>query len=132
MTSVPPSVQGNVRLILRLEGLCVLAVALALYHQLHGSWTTFALLFLLPDVSFLAYLINTRAGAIAYNCCHSYILPLIFAAAMLSAGDIVGLPLLLIWFAHIGFDRAAGYGLKYASAFGHTHLGHVGKRNQNQ
>ena len=29
----------------------------------------------------------------------------------------------LIWLAHIGFDRAAGFGLKYTGAFGDTHLG---------
>ena len=31
--------------------------------------------------------------------------------------------LALIWAAHIGFDRALGYGLKYAAGFGVTHLG---------
>ena len=35
--------------------------------------------------------------------------------------------LALIWVAHIGFDRMLGYGLKYPTAFGHTHLGVVGK-----
>lgn len=29
----------------------------------------------------------------------------------------------LIWFAHIGFDRALGYGLKYPLGFRVTHLG---------
>jgi hypothetical protein len=29
----------------------------------------------------------------------------------------------LIWFAHIGFDRALGYGLKYGLGFRVTHLG---------
>jgi hypothetical protein len=33
------------------------------------------------------------------------------------------LSIALIWVAHIGFDRALGYGLKYATAFKHTHLG---------
>ena len=32
----------------------------------------------------------------------------------------------LIWIAHIGLDRALGYGLKYATGFGDTHLGHIG------
>lgn len=35
--------------------------------------------------------------------------------------------LALIWVAHIGFDRALGYGLKYASGFGDTHLGRIGR-----
>jgi hypothetical protein len=33
----------------------------------------------------------------------------------------------LIWLAHVGVDRALGYGLKYASAFGDTHLGRIGR-----
>jgi hypothetical protein len=32
----------------------------------------------------------------------------------------------LVWFAHIGMDRALGYGLKYEDAFQHTHLGIIG------
>jgi hypothetical protein len=31
----------------------------------------------------------------------------------------------LIWIAHIGADRAIGYGLKYPSAFKDTHLQRV-------
>jgi Domain of unknown function (DUF4260) len=30
--------------------------------------------------------------------------------------------------AHIGLDRALGYGLKYSTAFGDTHLGRTGRR----
>ena len=33
----------------------------------------------------------------------------------------------MIWLAHIGFDRALGYGLKYATGFGFTHPGRIGK-----
>jgi hypothetical protein len=31
----------------------------------------------------------------------------------------------LIWIAHIGVDRALGYGLKYPSSFKDTHLQRV-------
>jgi hypothetical protein len=37
------------------------------------------------------------------------------------------LSIAMIWLAHIGFDRALGYGLKYTSGFGFTHLGRIGK-----
>ena len=33
----------------------------------------------------------------------------------------------LIWAAHIGIDRLAGYGLKYPSDFHDTHLGRIGR-----
>jgi hypothetical protein len=37
------------------------------------------------------------------------------------------LSIAMIWLAHIGFDRALGYGLKYAGGFGFTHLERIGK-----
>jgi Domain of unknown function (DUF4260) len=37
------------------------------------------------------------------------------------------LSIAMIWLAPIGIDRALGYGLKYASGFGVTHLGRIGK-----
>ena len=36
----------------------------------------------------------------------------------------------LIWLAHIGFDRALGYGLKSASGFRDTHLGAPGRSRE--
>jgi hypothetical protein len=44
-----------------------------------------------------------------------------------TAGSPIVLSLAIIWLAHIGFDRALGYGLKYAAGFGFTHLGRIGK-----
>jgi hypothetical protein len=29
----------------------------------------------------------------------------------------------IIWLGHVGFDRFAGYGLKYDTSFKNTHLG---------
>jgi hypothetical protein len=37
----------------------------------------------------------------------------------------VALQVRLIWLAHIGLDRAVGYGLKYPTAFKETHLQRV-------
>ncbi|HEX7915777.1 DUF4260 domain-containing protein [Rudaea sp.] len=119
---------GGVRLLLRLEGLAAFLIALALYHQTEYGWGMFALCFLAPDLSFLGYLAGDRVGAIAYNAAHSYL----GAVAVLVASAYFAAPLLfaagLIWCAHIGFDRALGYGLKYAAGFGHTHLGRIGRR----
>ena len=122
----PGATSGGVRTVLRLEGLVVLAAAVAAYSQLGAGWGLFAMLFLLPDLSFLGYLSGARAGAIAYNAAHSYIGPV----ALLALGALGEMPLALalglIWCAHIGFDRALGYGLKYGSEFGATHLGRIG------
>jgi Domain of unknown function (DUF4260) len=121
------AVTGSVRGLMRLEGVGVAAVATLLYAQSHAGWGQFAALFLLPDLSLLAYLVGPRAGALAYNAVHSEVGPLALAA--LALGGLVptaALPLAFIWAAHVGFDRALGYGLKYARGFGHTHLGLIG------
>jgi hypothetical protein len=121
------AVTGGVRTLLRLEGLTLLASMLVLYGAWDGSWWVFAILFLAPDLSFLAYLIDPKAGAFAYNTAHSYMAPV----ALLTLGFALATPLVLsiamIWLAHIGFDRALGYGLKYDAGFGFTHLGRIGR-----
>ena len=119
-------VGGGVRWLLRLEGLMLLTAAGLLYARIGGDWKTFALLFLLPDLSFAGYLAGPRIGALAYNAAHSTIGPITWTGLALTTGHEPALP--LIWFAHVGFDRAMGYGLKYARGFGDTHLGHIGWR----
>jgi hypothetical protein len=119
---------GAPRIVLRLEGLAALGLALFGYERAGGSWLMFAVLFLTPDLSMLGYLAGRRLGAIAYNTAHSYLGPAALAAYGLIAPSQTAVWLALIWGAHIGFDRAMGYGLKYATAFGDTHLGRVGKR----
>ena len=118
---------GAVRAVLRIEGLCVLVAASAAYSKLGLDWRTFALFFLAPDLSFLGYIAGPRVGAVAYNLAHAYI----GAIGCLVAGFLLPAPTLLgagmIWLAHIGFDRALGYGLKYAAGFGFTHLGRIGR-----
>ncbi len=103
---------------LRAEGLAVLTGSLWLYGQTGWSWGLFAGLLLIPDVAMLPYLINARWGAVSYNVAHSYLLPLGLALAFPPL-----LPYWCIWTAHIGMDRMLGYGLKYPSGFGDTHLG---------
>ncbi|ANY62675.1 hypothetical protein MA05_11965 [Comamonas aquatica] len=126
------AVTGALRTTLRLEGLCVLLVATACYARYGQGWGWFAALFLVPDLAFLGYLAGARVGAIAYNLSHAYIGALACLLACLLAGVLLPHPLWLaaglIWAAHIGFDRALGYGLKYAQGFGFTHLGLIGKQ----
>ena len=118
---------GAVRTLLRLEGLTLFAGMTLLYAVWDGSWWVYAILFLAPDLSFAAYLAGPKVGAIVYNAAHSYMAPV----SLMVAGFALSLPLLLsiamIWMAHIGIDRALGYGLKYTAGFGFTHLGRIGK-----
>ncbi len=119
--------QGGVRMLLRGEGLALLAGATALYWRAGGDWRQFAVLFLVPDASFAAYLFGPRAGALACNTMHATVVPLALAAAGLALGIRPAPAIALIWLAHIGFDRALAYGLKYGRGFGFTHLGPLGR-----
>jgi hypothetical protein len=115
---------GGVRATLRLEGAAVLLASILAYHWMHGRWFVLLALFLAPDLSFLGFAISQRWGTVSYNLVHSYVLPVI----LLSIGEWhpAAVSYALIWLAHIGFDRALGYGLKYRTGFGHTHLGSMG------
>ena len=121
-------VRGGPRLLLRLEGAVALAAALAAYAHLGGSWGWFAALFLVPDLSMLGYLAGPRLGAASYNAAHSYVGPALLALASLALSAPSLLLGVALWAAHVGFDRLLGYGLKYATAFGDTHLGRVGAK----
>ncbi|NVO18016.1 MAG: DUF4260 domain-containing protein [Rhodoplanes sp.] len=123
----PPAAPAGVpRLLLRLEGAAAFAGALVAYQWLGGSWLWFAGLFLVPDLSMLGYLAGPRPGAIAYNVVHTYLGPALLALAGLLLGSTTALQVAAIWAAHIGLDRALGYGLKYRTAFADTHLGRLG------
>jgi hypothetical protein len=118
---------GGVTTLLRLEGLAVLAAAISAYGFVGGSWPLFALLLLAPDLAMIGYRFGSVVGAAAYNAVHAYLAPAALGAAGLALGAPTIQALALIWIAHIGLDRALGYGLKYASGFGDSHLGRIGR-----
>jgi hypothetical protein len=120
-----PAASGGVRRWLRLEGLTVLAAAVLVYARSGHSWLLFAVLFLTPDISFVGYALGPRIGAAIYNVFHSDVLPVALGCGMWATGHSIAIP--LIWVAHIGFDRLLGYGLKYPTGFGDTHLGKLGR-----
>ena len=117
---------------LRFEGLAALVTATLLYGHFGLNWFWFGVLFLAPDLSMIGYLAGNRIGALAYNLGHTYVLAGVVLGAGLLAG-LMGSPRLallgvgLIWCAHIGFDRALGYGLKSPEGFRFTHLGKIGR-----
>lgn len=120
-------VTGTVKLLLRLEGLTLFAGMVLLYAVWGGSWLVFAVLFLAPDLSFIAYLAGARTGAAVYNAAHSYMAPMALMTAGFGLASPVMLSIAMIWLAHIGIDRALGYGLKYPAGFAFTHLGRIGR-----
>jgi hypothetical protein len=121
------TVSGGVRTLLRLEGLTLFAGMTSLYGFLGGLWWLYAILFFAPDLSFLGYLAGPKIGAWVYNAMHSTVVPMAMLTVGFGFAPPLVLSLALIWLAHIGFDRALGYGLKYQAGFGFTHLGRIGR-----
>jgi hypothetical protein len=124
---IPRAPLGGLSLVLRAEGFAGLAAAAAAYGWLGFSWGLFALLFLAPDLAMAGYAFGPKWGAAAYNVVHSTLAPLALGAVAFALRAPLGEAVALIFLAHIGFDRALGYGLKYASGFGDTHFGRIGR-----
>jgi hypothetical protein len=124
--SATGSVTGGLLTLLRLEGFTLFAGMTLLYAVWGGSWWIYVALFLAPDVSFVAYLADARTGAIVYNAAHSYMAPVTLMTAGFALASPLTLSIAMIWMAHIGLDRAIGYGLKYFEGFTYTHLGRIG------
>jgi hypothetical protein len=120
---LPATVEGT----LRLEGFAVFAMAITAYAHTGHSWLLFALLLLSPDLSIIGYLMGSKIGAATYNLFHSYAGPAALWLVGVALGDQAPTAIALIWFTHIGLDRALGYGLKFITSFKHTHLGTIGR-----
>jgi Domain of unknown function (DUF4260) len=107
--------------------LAALIGGIAIWVANDGSVLWLAAFMLVPDISMIGYLANDRIGALTYNAVHN----LILAGALLGIGwwlgwrfGLMGGALLL---AHVGMDRALGYGLKLPTGFHETHLGRIGR-----
>jgi hypothetical protein len=126
-TTNPGAVRGGVASLMRAEGAALFLGTTLFYLISDSPWELYALLFFAPDLGFLGYLAGPRIGAIVYNALHTTVAPLLLAiGGMIVLWPMAG-TLALIWFAHIGFDRMLGFGLKYGSSFHDTHLGRIGK-----
>lgn len=70
----------------RLEGLALLMAATVAYGYTGHSYWLFAGLFLVPDLSMLAYLAGPRWGALGYNLVHALTGPLLLGVTALFWG----------------------------------------------
>lgn len=123
----PQGVSGGPRLLLRLEGVALLLCALVGFALSDQPWWLFAALILVPDLSMAGYLAGNRAGATIYNAVHATIAPMALAIVAVAHVNLQAFAVAAIWLAHIGIDRALGFGLKYAAGFAFTHLGRIGR-----
>ncbi len=109
--------------LLKLEELAMFALSISLIARLPYAWYWWLVWILAPDLGMIAYLGGNRIGAIGYNLVHhkgvAIAIYLIGFYTRHPAVEYAG----LILFGHSCMDRGMGYGLKYFSGFGDTHLG---------
>lgn len=106
---------------LKFEEFAQFLFGIFLFSKTVYSWWFFSMLFLLPDIGMLGYVINTKVGAITYNIFHSKIIAvflLVFGMYFsINTLELAG----IIFFSHASLDRFFGYGLKYFDSFKNTH-----------
>jgi hypothetical protein len=119
---------NNPTMFQRAEAAVVFISAAFAYFYSGFGLLYFILLLFIFDLFMIGYLVNSYVGALLYNVGHSLIIPALLISAYLLNGSSIILGLSLLWIAHIGLDRALGYGLKYGSSFKRTHLGEIGKK----
>jgi hypothetical protein len=125
--SDPGMVSGSIRAWLRIEGLAAFAAGLVVYAVNGGEWLWVIPLLLLPDLSAIGYVAGPRVGAASYNLVHNWV-PGFVALALGLWAEVPGLLIVAaVLIAHVGMDRALGYGLKLPSSFQDTHLGRIGR-----
>jgi hypothetical protein len=114
-----------VRFWLHAEGAAAFLAGAVLYFGGGGNAWLFLPLLLAPDLSMIGFLRDTRLGAFTYNLVHNWAAGLV----VLGLGAALADPRLWLagslLIAHVGMDRAMGYGLKYPTAFRDTHLQRV-------
>lgn len=114
--------------LIKLEELGQFMLSIILFAQLEYAWWVFPACILLPDISMIGYVVNTKIGAWLYNFFHHKLLGIIllffgfwlYNSLLTLAG--------VILFGHAAMDRIFGYGLKFNDHFKHTHLGWIGKK----
>ena len=125
MTAPQPIVQ--IRLILRAEQVAIFMAGVLLWLANGGAPLLLIPALLAPDLSMIGYLRGPRLGSITYNAVHH----LVLALALLGLGWLLTLSWLVLAgaavLAHVGMDRALGYGLKLPTDFRDTHLGRIGR-----
>ena len=115
-------VTGLPLMLLRSEGVALLATAAVLYGRHGRSWWLFQALLPVPDLGLLGQLWSKRVGAVTYDVTHTYVPPAALGLVGILIGSGLAVALALVWFAHIGMDRALGLGLQYSDGSGCTHL----------
>jgi hypothetical protein len=120
-----PVVERLPRFLLGAEGVAVAASATILYFHAGYPWWLFLALILAPDLSLVGFAAGPRVGAATYDAAHTYVLPAALTVVGVVTETDAAAQVGLVWLAHIGVDRAVGYGLRYPTRTKETHLQRV-------
>ena len=116
-----------INLILKSEALAAMGAGIAIWVVNDGSLWLIVPAFFLVDLSMVGYLAGPQLGALTYNAAHNWTVGLIVLGIgwwLAISGVLLAGAILL---AHVGMDRALGYGLKLPTGFQDTHLGRIGR-----
>lgn len=114
--------------LLKIEEASELLIAYIITLYVGYSWWTFFALLLLPDVSMVGYLVDTKVGAWLYNLVHHKGTAIVVGIIGLGLPNNTCILVAAVLFGHSAMDRLFGYGLKYTDDFKHTHLGWIGQK----
>ena len=117
----------NVTWILRVESAAIGLLGIVAYLRLGGPPLLLIPALLAPDLSAIGYVAGPRVGAVTYNLAHNWALPVALACVALVSDQAWPLLAASVIAAHVGWDRALGYGLKLPTGFRDTHLGRIGR-----
>ncbi len=117
----------SVAWILRIESAAIGILGIAAFLILGGPPLLLIPALLAPDLSAIGYLAGPRVGAVTYNLVHNWAIAVAFAFLAIIIREPWPIAVAAILAAHVGFDRALGYGLKLPTSFQDTHLGRIGR-----
>lgn len=114
--------------LLKLEELGQLLLSLILFNHLDYAWWVYPASILLPDISMIGYMVNTKVGAWLYNFFHHKLIAIIFLVFGFGLNNSLLILSGVILFGHSAMDRIFGYGLKFNDNFKNTHMGWIGNK----
>ena len=104
--------------LIKLEEIGLVLLSFYLFLALDYAWWWFPLLFFVPDISLLGFLISQKIGALTYNVIHHKALSI----SLYLLGSFIPLPGLqlagLVMFGHSSLDRALGFELQQPTSKG--------------
>jgi hypothetical protein len=104
--------------LIKLEEVSLLLLSFYLFLTIDYAWWWFPLLFFVPDISLIGYVISQKVGIVTYNFIHHKAL----AVMLYLLGGLTQFPGLqlagLVMFGHSSFDRLLGFELQQSISKG--------------